>query len=61
MKQRIFSLTVLKNSKFVIPNEVRDLLFVEMQEKADSSGKPRPRNDTFWSFLQTASSPYGVG
>jgi hypothetical protein len=29
----------------VIPSEARDLFFHKFQEKADSSGKPRPRND----------------
>jgi len=34
----------------VFPNEARNLLFAKKQEKADSSGKPRPRNDTCKGF-----------
>ena len=46
-EKKVESSQFAENPKIVIPNEVRDLLFVEIREKADSSGKPRPRNDTF--------------
>jgi hypothetical protein len=34
----------------VIPSRARNLLLAKTKEKADSSGKPRPRNDKFESF-----------
>jgi hypothetical protein len=35
---------------FVIPNEVRNLSFVETQEKRDSSARSAPRNDKNFRF-----------
>jgi hypothetical protein len=39
-----------KMLRTVIPSEVRDLLFVKIQEKTDSSDKTRPRNDKLDAF-----------
>jgi hypothetical protein len=41
-----------KGGLVVIPSEARDLLFRKYKKKADSSGKPRPRNDNFVVFPQ---------
>jgi hypothetical protein len=37
----------------VIPSEARNLLFAASEEKADSSGKNRPRNDAFGGFFSS--------
>jgi len=38
---------------FVIPSEARDLLSRKTEEKADSSGKPAPRNDRINYFFRS--------
>jgi hypothetical protein len=38
---------------FVIPNEVRNLSLIEMQERRDSSARGAPRNDKYLSFWKT--------
>ena len=44
----------------VIPSEARNLLFAGCREKADSSGKNRPRNDTFGGFSATCPAKRGI-